>query len=52
VAPEQLGALTIGGGSARPEGGSEGSHRSQISLPSCPECMKREKTASFPHLLT
>jgi hypothetical protein len=52
VAPEQLGAPTIGGRSARPGGGSEGSHRSQISLLSCPECMKMEKkTASFPALI-
>jgi hypothetical protein len=33
VAPELLGAPTMGGGSARPEGGGGESLRSQISLP-------------------
>ncbi len=40
VAQEPLGALTIGGGSAWPGGGGEGSQRSQISLQSCPEYTK------------
>ncbi len=40
AAPELLGVPTIGGGSAQPEGGGGGSQRSQISLPSHPECMK------------
>ncbi len=34
------GAPTIGGGSARPRGGGGWSQRSQISLPSHPECTK------------
>jgi hypothetical protein len=47
AAQELLGALTIGGGSARPGGGSGGSHRSQISLPSHPECMKTAQKRLF-----
>jgi hypothetical protein len=39
AAQELLGALTIGGGSARPGGGGGGS-QSQIILPSRPECPK------------
>jgi hypothetical protein len=40
VAQELLGGPTIGGGSAQWGGGGGGSQRSQISLPSCPECTK------------
>jgi hypothetical protein len=43
VAPELLGAPTIGGGSARPRGGGEQSDRSQISLPSRPKYAKTVK---------
>ncbi len=42
VAPELLGAPTIGGGSARSRGGGVGGHRSQISLLSL---LKYTKTA-------
>jgi hypothetical protein len=38
VAQELLGTPTIGKGIARPGGGGGGSKRSQISLPSSPEC--------------
>jgi hypothetical protein len=41
VAQELLSAPTTGRQSARPGGGGEGSQRSQISLPSHPECMKK-----------
>jgi hypothetical protein len=45
VAPELLGAPTIGGGSAQSgSGGGEG-HRSQIRLPSHPKYMKMAKKA-------
>ncbi len=37
---ELLGAPTIGAGSEQPGSGGGGSQRSQISLPSCPECTK------------
>ncbi len=48
-----LGALTIGGGSARPGGGGGSSQRSQISLGSCPAYTKTvQKPAGFLHLLT
>jgi hypothetical protein len=40
AAPELLGAPTIGRGSAQPEGGGEGSPRSQRSLPSHPKYTK------------
>ncbi len=41
AAPELLSALNIGRGSAQPGGGGGGNHRSQISLPSHPECSKK-----------
>ncbi len=41
MAQELLSALTVGGGSAWPGGVGGGSQRSQISLPSRPECTKR-----------
>jgi hypothetical protein len=47
AAPELLGALTIGGGSARPWGDDGGSPRSQISLLSCPKCTKTAKNGLF-----
>jgi hypothetical protein len=47
AAPELLGAPTIRGGSALPGVGGGGSHRSQISLPSRPECTKRRKNSQF-----
>ncbi len=40
AAPELLGAPTVGGGSAQPGGGGGEDHRSQICLPSLPECTK------------
>ncbi len=46
AAPELLGAPTIDGGNAWP-GVGEGSRRSQISLPSCPE---GKKNGQFPVL--
>ncbi len=50
AAPELLGAQTIGGGCARPGVVVEGvKERSQISLPSRPECTE---TAGLPHLFT
>jgi hypothetical protein len=51
AAPEQLGAPTIGGGSARSGGGGRGGLRSQRSLPSRPKYMKSKKTGSFAHVL-
>jgi hypothetical protein len=52
AAHELLGVPTIGGGSARPEGGGGGSQRSQISLPNCPECtQKRRQNSWFPALI-
>jgi hypothetical protein len=51
VAPELLGAPTIGGGSARSRGGGGGGHRSQISLPSCSKYTKMAKTGDFLHIL-
>jgi hypothetical protein len=50
VAPVLLGVPTIGGGIAWPGGGSGGSHRSQISIPSRPECMKTAQNGCFPAL--
>ncbi len=41
AAQELLGAPTIGRGSARPRGDGGGSQRSQINLPSHPECTKK-----------
>ncbi len=43
MAQEQLGALTIGGGSARLSGGGGGS---QISLPSRPKCTNRNENGA------
>jgi hypothetical protein len=43
VAPELLGALTIGRGSAQSGGGGGGGHRSQIILPSHPKYTKTAK---------
>ncbi len=53
AAPELLGVLTIGGGSARSRGGGGGGHRSQISLPSRPKQTKTEKKkpGGFAHVL-
>ncbi len=51
VAQKLLCAPTIGRGSARPGGSGGGSQRSQISLPSCPECIikapKRPVSCSY-----
>jgi hypothetical protein len=52
AAHELLGVPTIGGGSARPEGGGGGSQRSQISLPNCPECTQKWRQNSwFPAII-
>jgi hypothetical protein len=53
VAPELLGAPTIGGGSARPGGGGGGSQK-KSDEPSKPPRMYKNgaKMASFLHLLT
>jgi hypothetical protein len=40
----------VAGESALPRGGGRGSHRSQISLPSCPECTKKAQKWRFPTL--
>jgi hypothetical protein len=40
AAQELLGAMTVGRESAQPGGGGGESQRSQIGLPSCPECIK------------
>jgi phage pi2 protein 07 len=50
VAPELLGAQTIGRGSARPGGGGWG-NRSQISLLSRPKYKKTAKKGGFVHFL-
>jgi hypothetical protein len=47
MAPELLGAPTIGGGSARSGGGGRGGLRSEISLPSHPKYMKTAKNGRF-----
>ncbi len=52
MAPELLGASTIGGGSARPGGGGGGGHKSKISLPSRSKYTKTaKKTGGFMHIL-
>ncbi len=51
AAPEPLGAPTIGRGSALPGYGGGGSPRSQISLPSRPECTKTTQNGQFPALI-
>jgi hypothetical protein len=52
VAPELLGALTIGGGSAWSRGGGGGGHRSQISLQSRLKYTKMaKKWVVFAHVL-
>jgi hypothetical protein len=45
------GVPTIGRGSAWPVGGSGGSQRSHISLPSRPECTKWRQNSLFPALI-
>ncbi len=50
AAPELLGALTIGGGSARPWGGGGGGHRSHIRLQAARNVRKRRKNGWFPAL--
>ncbi len=47
VAPELLGGLTFGGGSARSGGGGGEGHRSQISLPSRLKYTKTAKNGQF-----
>ncbi len=44
-----LGSLSIGGGVPSP-GVGDVNERSQVSLPSCPECMKTALTSQFPTL--
>jgi hypothetical protein len=51
AAQDFLGVPTIGGGSARPEGGGGGSQKSQISHPSG-MYENGKKTAGLMHLLT
>jgi hypothetical protein len=52
VAPEMLGAPTLGGGSARHRGVDGESHRSQISLPSHRNIYKNgERMGGFTHFL-
>ncbi len=51
AAQELLGALTIGKGSAWPRGGGAGSQRSQISLPSSPECTKTKPKWPLNHII-
>ncbi len=52
MAPELIGAPTIGGGSARFGGSGGGGHRSQISLPSRPKYTKMAKSGGFAHVLS